>query len=576
MQIEQAGGDGSSDERVVESRRGGVARRLRRRRWDLAALAGLAVFTTVVWGHSAIGGFAHLRLSSPGDSNSFEFYLGWNVHALLNGLNPFFTSVWYAPTGLDLGNAISIPAVALLVAPVTLLFGTTAAFNVALLLSVFLAAAAVYLLARELFGSVLGATMAGVLTSVSPYLVGHGVGHLNMMWVAGLPFIAFLVARHAHGRLGTRWLVLWTALTVGFSLGSSTELFVTQSGFAILAALIALVMAGRHRRSLLKTFGWSALGGVIGVVLGLPVILAALNSGIPESAGNQPGMYPTDLTNIFFPTYLVSVGDSWVHGIGSTWLGNAAENTAYIPPTLLVLLLIALATRFDRVKHSLLVFIAVVIVCSFGPTLTVAGQRTFPMPWRLAEMLPGLDHALPGRFSAFAFFACALLAASVWATRAVPRWITAVLVLGSVILLVPSTERMAFPMDTEAPAYIADGGWRADIEEGDNVLVLPSGQWGDGSLWQTRTNYAFAMPTGNGGGAIPPPDVFKPVGRELFFKVMDFDWKGQLPSYLKERDVTTILIPDTPGDAAEWKGIIDDIYPGRGRLDGGVWVYAVP
>ncbi len=108
----------------------------------LLSMLWLAVFTVGVWARPVLGGFGHLRLSNPGDSNAFEFYLAWNVHALVNGQDPFYTHVMYAPEGLDLGNAISIPGPSLLVAPVTLLFGGTAGYNVAFLLPIVLAAVA--------------------------------------------------------------------------------------------------------------------------------------------------------------------------------------------------------------------------------------------------------------------------------------------------------------------------------------------------------------------------------------------------------------------------------------------------
>ena len=533
------------------------------------------MFTTVVWAHSVLSGFAHERMSGGGDANSFEFYLGWNLHAVVNFMNPFFTPAMYAPAGLDLGNAISVPAVALLVSPVTVTFGTTAAFNVAILLSVFAASAAVYLLARELFGSILGATLAGALTAVSPYLVGHGVGHLNMMWVAGMPFVVFLAARHVRRRLRTRWLVIWTAATVAFSIGSSTELFVTQSGFAVVAAAVAIVVVPDRKR-LSRTLLGSAGGGVLGILLGMPVIIAAARSGIPDAVANPPSLYSTDLTNIFFPTQLVIVGDSWPEALRSTWFGNVAENTAYIPVTLLLLMILALATLRDRATRSLLVYAALAILASLGPILTVAGQRTINLPWKVTEHVPGLDHALPGRFSAFAFFALALVVASLWASRGIPRWLTATLVAASLALLVPSTARMNYPFNTEPPPYIADGTWKHDIDRGDVVLTLPSGQNGNGMLWQTRTDFAFKTPTGNGGGAIAPPDLLRPVGRALYLNgTADIDWRAELPTYLSERGVRTILIEDTDaGD--QWRRVINKVYPGRGRLEGGVWVYVVP
>jgi len=541
---------------------------------DLQAIGGLAVLTVIVWGWPVLRDFASRRLSLGGDSNSFEFYLGWNVHAVLRGESFFSTPALYAPEGMDLGNAISIPAVSFLVSPVTVLFGTTAAYNTAMLLAVFAAAASVHLLARELFGSVAGAALAGGLVVLSPYFAGHILGHANLMWIWELPFVVFLVVRHVHGRVRARWLVAGTAAAVTFSLGSSTELFVTQSLFGALAAIVALV-ATADRRHLARSLLMTAAGGAAGVVLALPVIAAAVRAGIPETVQNPPVFYSTDLANILVPTSLAAVGGSWFAELERTVWGNVAENTAYVPLGMLVVVVIALITRRDRITRSLLAIAAVVVVASLGPLLTIAGHRSITMPWRLAEQVPGLDHALPVRFSAYLFIVVALVVASLWAGRGVPRWVTAALVGVSAVLLLPSMPA-SYPYDAETPEYIASGFWQRDIDRGDNVLVLPSGQNGNGMLWQTRTDFAFTMPTGNAGGAKPPPEALRPVGNKLINNDLELDWKAELPSYLEERDVRTILVENRSGDAADWRAVVDDVFPGVGRLDHGVWVYRVP
>lgn len=557
-----------------------AARRDRAKRLlpDVVALLVLAAITLVVWSRPVIEHFASRRLSNPGDSNSFEFYLAWNTHAFLHLHDPFFTPVLYAPDGMDLGNAISVPAVSLLVAPVTSLFGPTAGYNVAFLLGILLPAAAVYLLARELFRSVVGAAFAGALMVVAPYQAGHAEGHLNLMWIWGLPFIAFLVARHVHGRMRLRWVAVGTAIAVAFTLGASTELFVTQSVFGVLAFAIALLFGARAtRRSVLRGGLGAAIGGVAGIILGSPVIYAALRSGIPKSAANAPASYPTDLTNVFVPTNLTAVGDSFFQHLRAGWLGNSAENTAYIPVTLLFLVVVALTVwRASKLVRGLLVFAAIALVFSFGPYLTIAGQRTISMPWALAEHLPGLEQALPGRFSAFVFAAVCLLAAGAWAQRWVPRAVTGALVALSMVLLFPSLGAMAIPVNTSQPAYVTSGQLERDLKPNENVLVLPPGEFGPGMAWIAKTGFRFRMPTGNGGGASQPLALRTPAGQALFaqpFTHANYDWSKIIPPYLRTLGVHTILVD---AQSPYWVKAMHRAYPGLGQLDGGVWVYRIP
>lgn len=538
---------------------------------DLWVVALLAIATVAVWARPALPGFGHLRLSNPGDSNSFEFYLGWNVHALLQGDNPFFTPVLYAPDGMDLANAISVPAVSLLVAPVTLIFGATAGYNTAFLLAIFLGALAVFLLARELFGSTTGAAIAGALMVVSPYQGGHALGHLNMMWVFGLPFLAFLMVRHVRGRLSARWLLAGVALTVAFTLGASTELFATQAVFALIGVVIASVVAtGEVRRRLARATAWLIGGVIVGCLLGSPVIWAAFSGGVPEQPANPAWMYSTDLTNIVAPSDVNLIGDSFFNAVRLTWLGNSAENTAYVPATLLLLVLASITLWSDRRFRALLVFAVVALVLSFGPYLNIAGKRTLPMPWRLVEHTPPLDHALPVRFSAFVFMAVTLIVAGLWASRRVRRWFVGAGAAAGFLLAMPDLSHLGMPVDTSVPAYVADGGLEEDVDAGENVLVLPPGQWGPGMRWLEETGFDFAMPTGNGGGAAAPPALQDPTGLALFTQDPAYPWRKSLPDYLAQVDVDTVLV-----DAAspQWQQTIERIFPGQGRLTDGVWVY---
>lgn len=531
----------------------------------------IAGVTVAVWARPVLPGFGHLRLSNPGDSNSFEFYLAWNLHALAHGKNPFFTNALYAPDGLDLGNAISIPAVSLLVAPITATFGPTAAYNVAFLTAVFAAAFAVFLLGREITGSAAGGMIAGLLVVVSPYQAGHALGHLNMMWVAGLPLATYLVLRFIRGKLRGPGLAVSVGLIIAFTIGASTELFVTQCVFAAFALLIALAVS-ETRKHVLRSVPWLMAGGVLGVVLGLPVILAALDAGVPGAPANPPWMYSTDLTNIFAPSDVTLVGDSFFSAVRMTWLGNSAENTSYIPVPLLALAVAALSFAKGRWTAGLAVFAAIAVVLSFGPYLHIAGKRTIHMPWGLTSELPGLDHALPVRFSAFTFMALALLTAVLW--RSATRWRLpiAIAAVSGFVLALPDVNHLGMPVDTRLPAYVSSGELRHDVHAGENILVLPPGQWGPGMRWVSEADFKFVTPTGNGGGAKAPVALHDPTGSALFFQDFDYPWADQLPGYLRRLGVHTVVVDAA---ATQWLGVAENTFPGQGTLKGGVWVYTI-
>ncbi|HSP74768.1 MAG TPA: glycosyltransferase family 39 protein [Cryobacterium sp.] len=535
----------------------------------------LVLFSTVlvIWGRPVLDDFAHKRLSNPGDSESFAYYLSWNAHAFVNFVDPFFAPNLYAPDGLDLGNAISIPAVSLLVSPVALAFGGTAAYNAAFLLAIFLCGLCVYLLARELFGSVVGATAAGLLAVVSPYFSAHALGHLNLMWIFGLPLIAYLSVRAVKGSLRMVWLAVGVALTVGFTGGASTELMVVEAVFAALALVVAFICATPEVRSrLTRVLPWMVGGVVGGAVLALPVVLAALRSGIPKTVGNPPALYSTEVTNIFVPTSLVRFGAEPFAAARSTWVGNEAENSAYLPFVFLVFLVVYLVFARGRVVAGIGIFAVATLILSFGPYLTINGRSTIAMPWLAALSVPGLDHALPSRFTGFVFMALCLFVAHAWAQRIVNRAALVGIVFFTFVLLIPDIARMGFPTNASDPEFVTSGEISTEIQPGDNVLVLPAGQWGPGMRWVDELDFSFDMPTGNGGGAKAPEALADPVGEALFFRNFEFDYASTFEGYLDEYDVDTILIE---ADRTDWKKVVDESIDVIPTLNQGVWIYEI-
>ena len=65
------------------------------------------------------------------DPQIFVWSFAWWPHAILHGLNPFYTHQIWAPDGFNLAWATSVPGLAIAFAPLTLLFGPVLAYNVA-------------------------------------------------------------------------------------------------------------------------------------------------------------------------------------------------------------------------------------------------------------------------------------------------------------------------------------------------------------------------------------------------------------------------------------------------------------
>ncbi len=153
-----------------------------------------------------------------------------------------------------------------------------------------------------------------------------------------------------------------------------------------------------------------------------------------------------------------------------------------------------------------------------------------------------------------------------------PRIVVALGVAFTFLLLQPNFAVMQMPVVVSDPKFVTSGAIERYIKQGDNVLVLPAGQWGPGMRWEDELDFSFDMPTGNGGGANTPEALDDPVGGALWSRDLGFDYRDELRPYLKRYEVDLVLVPATE---PAWKKIVDSAGL-HGRAVGGVWIYQVP
>ena len=178
-----------------------------RRRFDRRAGSGLAALL----GYGVLGFlFLGLRLVvDPGgryvgfssDPKVFIWCFGWWPHAILSGQNPFISSAVWAPSGVNLMWAASVPGLALLFAPLTLLVGPVDSYNAASVLLPVLAAWTGFMLCRQLTRAMWPSLVGGHLFGFSSYVFAQE-GHPNISAVFLVPLIALVIVRYVEGQLG--------------------------------------------------------------------------------------------------------------------------------------------------------------------------------------------------------------------------------------------------------------------------------------------------------------------------------------------------------------------------------------
>src|SRR5258708_4234586 len=185
------------------------------------------------------------QLPAVRDISGYVWDLWWTAHQVTHLGNPFFTSHMAAPAGIQLGFDTTMPLVGLIMTPVTLAFGPTAAYS---LLTIVLPGLACYVMYRaaRLWLAAPGAVAAGALSALSSTLAGRDWFPLNTaLGALSLPMTLEAAVR-LRRRPGLRQGVI-----LGLVLGASVLVNQESAVMAVLLATAALLpWLARHPRGL--------------------------------------------------------------------------------------------------------------------------------------------------------------------------------------------------------------------------------------------------------------------------------------------------------------------------------------
>jgi hypothetical protein len=501
------------------------------------------------------------------DPDIFVWSFAWWPHALVHGLNPIVTHAIWAPDGIGLAWTASTPGLALAFAPLTLLAGPVAAYNVAAVLMPALAAWTAFLLCRYLTRQLWPSLLGGYLFGFSSYMLAHAQGHLQATSIFLVPLVALVVLRYLDRRIDGLGLALQLGVLLGAQLWLSIEFAfsVTLALLVALAAAAALVPARRPRIASLP--GPLAGAYAIGAVLAAPLLYYVLTD-FSRSSVNE-GRYVADLANVVVPTRLVAIGGSWAAGISARFPGNDAEQAAYLGLPLLAILGVFFVTRRGHPgTRVLLACTGVAAVAALGSELFVAGHRVAPLPWWLLDRLPVFDNMLPARLMLYATLAASVAAALWLASRAGPAWLRISLPALAVVALVPDLSLGVWHRTPSPPAFFAQHRYEDCVRRGDNLLVVPYGYTGDSLLWQATSGFYFRMAGGDIGPIIPAGFAGTPVIRLLNDDVRVGDG-GTVLELAKRKGASAIVVDDR--DPWPWKDVLAGI--GTPERVGGMLLY---
>ncbi|GIJ20320.1 hypothetical protein [Micromonospora lutea] len=509
-----------------------------RRRWlrprtpDVAVVAGYLALAA--WLTSGQWGRPDRLYHQAGDQILFEWMLARAARAVVALENPLWSDALNAPGGVNLMANTSVLGLGVPLAPVTLLFGSQVAFEVAVVGCLAGTATAWYvLLRRRLVESRLAAAVGGLVCGFAPGMVAQAGSHLHMAAQFLVPVILALVfVPDPSGPAAGAWSRVWRpgvllGLVVSYQvfLGEEVLLFVAlAAGVFVLG--YALADRAAARRLAPVTAGRIAVGAVVAMtLLAYPLWFQFFGPGHYRGMPFHAYGYQLDAASFTATARQTLFGDPRLPALLAP---NATEENSFFGPGLLVVALVVTVWLWRRPLVRALAACGVVFaLLSLGARVRLDGTVTdLPGPYRLIAELPLVDHVVPARFSLVCVPVLGiLLALAVDRVRRQPataagrpagaagRWrlLWAAAVAAALLPMTPTPIRTvpAWPV----PAFVADGTWRAYVPAGRTLVPVPpvtNAGRSPAMLWSARTGLAFTAP---GGFFIGPRSADDPGAR---------------------------------------------------------------
>jgi hypothetical protein len=485
------------------------------RRWSVPAslqgLGALAIYATVWLVH-----FVPALVLHPGqplldqtsmDPNFFVWSLRWWPYALSHGINPLATNVIGAPAGFNLSWLTTVPAIALLAAPVTAIFGPIVTFNLLTAAAPPLAAWAAFVLCRRLTGRFWPAFAGGVVYGFSAYEMDHTVaGHLNLTFSLLLPLMAYLVLLWRDGKVSAPQFA--ALLAVGLILQALIFLETFAGVTLIFAAALPLGywLADRSARpTIARLSKHVGIAYLAAVVLLLPYFLYVMANTPQGFSLTSPRSNSLSLESLIVPRPTRTYGIGWLHHAALRL--PALTLAGYVGIPLLILVLgLALWSWERRLTRFLVIMFVFSVLVALGPDLTAGSQGAIPAPWALLWKLPLARSAFPVRFMVFGYLALAVMVAMWLATPlklTALRWLLAVVAVAAVIVNIPYIAAGHANPRAVLPRFITSGEYRHYLTRDETILVI-SGRGNAGMLFQADTGFYFRIAGGFVNQAVTP------------------------------------------------------------------------
>jgi hypothetical protein len=474
--------------------------------------------------------------------------LGWIAHQLaVDPRHLFDANIFYPERNtFAYSDAMLLPGT--LLAPLFWLrLSPVGIYNGALLGALTLSGFFMFLLARQLTGSVPASIAAGMIYAYAPYRLEQYI-HLEMEMVFWIPIAMLMLHRIVAGRR------LRDGLGLGLTLAA-------QMLSGVYGALYCLVSLAVFTPALVVAAGARQVGRLFAALAIAALALAAIS--LPYSrpyaaaaaiAGPRPAFeirhYGASPAN-----YLAATPSNRLHG----WTSRFGGEELNLFPGLAALALAAIGVASAASGRSRVVFAYVALLVFAGDASRGLEGFTFPLLIRYVPPMQAMR--VPSRFALIVNLALGMLAASGLAAVLRNRGLRTRAVAGCIVAGVLLVEYAARPALANVPPPSLADRWLASQPRGVLVeLPLPRRE----AMWPNHeSRFMFDgivhwLPMVNGYSGFFPRSYLELV------QIMRTFPDERSMAYLRTRGVSYLLLRENFYDPVQWKDLCERVDSARG------------
>lgn len=385
----------------------------------LGALVLYAVAAIVIFDPLTPWSGDFLSRAGIGDPAQMVWFLSYTPHAVVHGLNPFWSNLIDYPTGVNLADNTSVPLLGLIAWPITATLGPVSAFNLLLRLGIFLSATSLFFVLHRWVDSRFACFIGGLLFGFGPYIIGQSISntHINLLFVPLFPLLMLVIDEIIARQ---RW--SWKVSGVALGLLASAQMMIAPellSDFGIVALAVVILLAIRYRDRMRThiTYAFRALLESIVIFLllcGFQIWTMLFGRGHLRGAVyavSHLQSFHNSFTETFLPTHQQILTTARLSNAIHLPTRDLNELGGYLSIPLVILLVVTVILLWKRyLVAPLALGTLVAFILSMGNSLKI-GSFNLALPENVFTVLPLLKSTVPDRFAVLTLLgACAVFA----------------------------------------------------------------------------------------------------------------------------------------------------------------------